>query len=280
MGVGRSFGTVSLGLAVALSSSALRGQDSPIAAISEQETSTAATVLQSLTPEQRPPNQPHVTCSGDLLTISASNSTLAGVLAAVRACTGAEIEVPESAAEERLFATLGPGPVRQVLGALLSSTDFNYLIQSSDSDPQKIRTVLLMARPANDATTVAAAAVPSGKRRWPQARRNAIESAGDSSEEASQTSNSVEQATVLSVEPAAAVAIQTPAIGAPELASGSGLIDSSEAASVRTSIPPVTTESNAIPSQSLNGTQQMIQDMRRMFEERRQLQEKQIPAPK
>ena len=279
MGVGRSFGTVSLGLAVALSSSALRGQDAPIAALSDQETSTAATALQSITPEQRSPNLPHVTCSGDLLTITASNSTLAGVLAAVRACTGAEIEIPESAAEERLFATLGPGPVRQVLGALLSSTDFNYLIQSSDSDPQKIRTVLLMSRPANDATA-AAAAIPSRTRRWPQVRRNAIESVGDSSEEASQTSNSLEQATVLSVEPQAAVTIQTPAVGTLELANGNGLIDSSEAASVRTLIPPVTPESSAIPSQSLSGTQQMIQDMRRMFEERRQLQEKQIPAPK
>ncbi|PYY16043.1 MAG: hypothetical protein DMG60_16080, partial [Acidobacteria bacterium] len=63
------------------------------------------------------------------------------------------MDVPESAAKQRLFASLGPGPVRQVLASLLSSTDFNYLIQSSDSDPQKVRTVLLMARTTGDSAT-------------------------------------------------------------------------------------------------------------------------------
>jgi hypothetical protein len=41
---------------------------------------------------------------------------------------------------------LGPGPARQILASLLSDSNFDYLIQASDADPEKIQSVLLMPR--------------------------------------------------------------------------------------------------------------------------------------
>src|SRR5581483_6042116 len=71
------------------------------------------------TPEEMPPAAPDVAWDGQSLTISTDNSTLGAVLDAVRAKTGADIDVPSSAAGQRLAAHLGPGSARDVLSALL-----------------------------------------------------------------------------------------------------------------------------------------------------------------
>ncbi len=62
--------------------------------------------------EQLPAVPPKVTFSNGLLTIVAENSTLADILRAVRAQTGAVVEVPPNATE-RVVAHLGPGPARE-----------------------------------------------------------------------------------------------------------------------------------------------------------------------
>lgn len=115
---------------------------------------------------ENPPKAPKVTCDGDQLTISANNSTLGSVLAAVHACIGIQIDIPAGAGGGRTFEQLGPGPERQVLESLLSGTDFNYVIGSSDEDPGKVETVLLMER-----TTEVAANAPPSDRSLSPARR-------------------------------------------------------------------------------------------------------------
>lgn len=67
-------------------------------------------------------------------------------MSSVRSCLGIVIEMPDSSSEERSYFQLGPGPTREVLDTLLSSTDFNYVIQSSSSAPEKITTILLSSR--------------------------------------------------------------------------------------------------------------------------------------
>ena len=62
-----------------------------------------------LTPEQMPPTPPQVTYQNGLLTIDAKNSTLSQVLRAVQAQTGASVEMPSSAANERVMMQVGPG---------------------------------------------------------------------------------------------------------------------------------------------------------------------------
>jgi hypothetical protein len=98
-------------------------------------------------PEQVQAGEPQVSFDGKQLTIIANNSTLSDILAAVRKSTGAEIDGPTGTSGEPLAEVrLGPGPAREVLASLLSWTDFGYIIQASDKNPQGIQSVLLVVR--------------------------------------------------------------------------------------------------------------------------------------
>ena len=95
----------------------------------------------------RPAVPAKITYVGGQLRIDALGSTLAEVLTQVATLTGAKIDVPAGAASERMpVVELGPGPARQILAELLSDSNFDYLIQASDVDPEKLQAVLLMPR--------------------------------------------------------------------------------------------------------------------------------------
>ena len=98
-------------------------------------------------PPARPAAPPKITYAGGQLKIDALGSTLAAVLTQVAALTGVKIEIPAGAESERMpVVELGPGPARQILASLLSDSNFDYLIQASDADPEKIQSLLLMPR--------------------------------------------------------------------------------------------------------------------------------------
>ncbi len=67
------------------------------------------------------------------LSILASNARLSDILRAVSNRTGAVIPIPREATE-RVNIQIGPGPVINVLGALLNETSFDYLIQELSAD--------------------------------------------------------------------------------------------------------------------------------------------------
>jgi hypothetical protein len=118
-------------------------------------------------PADMSPKPPKVTCRGDQLTISADNSTLDAILAAVKGCTGAKIEIPSGAGAIRSFEELGPGPVREVLDELLSGTQYNYVIQSSAANPLKVETVMLSMRSTTDSNSPAPdLPMTPGRRAW------------------------------------------------------------------------------------------------------------------
>jgi hypothetical protein len=121
------------------------------------------------TPEQMPPRAPEVLWDGEMLSINAENSNLSDILVAVRARTGAVIDIPEGAAKERLAARLGPGPAREVISTLLSWTDFDYIIQASDTDPLGIQSVLLTPRGKADTSVSDTATYDAAahRNRWP-----------------------------------------------------------------------------------------------------------------
>ncbi len=98
------------------------------------------------TPEQMPASRPQVTYENGLLTIIAQNSTLADILAAVRARTGAAIEMPAGSGGERVFASIGPAPPREALDSLLQGSRFNYIILSSEQQPESVQRIVLTAR--------------------------------------------------------------------------------------------------------------------------------------
>ena len=95
----------------------------------------------------RPAVPPKISYVGGQLRIDALGATLADVLTQVAALTGVTIDVPAGANSERMpIVELGPGPARQILASLLSDSNFDYLIQASDADPERIQSVLLLPR--------------------------------------------------------------------------------------------------------------------------------------
>jgi len=102
--------------------------------------------------EQSPPTAPRVTLQNGQLTIDASNSTLAQVLHAVQARTGASIDIPSTAGNDRVVGQFGPGLPRDVLNTLLNGSKFDYVILGVTGDPAGIQKVILTPRQAT--TTV------------------------------------------------------------------------------------------------------------------------------
>jgi hypothetical protein len=139
--------------------------------------SSALTVSQISSVSRRPaemsPSPPQVTCKGKELSIAAENSTMNSVLIAVGNCIGLRIEVPEGTANERTYIQLGPGPSLGVLQSLLSSTDYNYVIEPSDTEPDKVRSVLLMARAKDESKKSAGSdlALTPARRAWLEMRQ-------------------------------------------------------------------------------------------------------------
>jgi hypothetical protein len=92
-------------------------------------------------------NAPLVSYEGGQLEITAHNSTISDVLAAVHAQTGAKFDMPVNLSETRLAEIrLGPGPAREVLASFLNSIGLDYVIQSPKGNPQGIQDVILLAR--------------------------------------------------------------------------------------------------------------------------------------
>lgn len=94
---------------------------------------------------QQPATPPQVSFQSGQLTIAAQNSTLGDILKAVKAQTGATIDVPGTASE-RVIGRFGPGPARDVLTALLNGSHFNYVLLGSSTDPSALDRVILMAK--------------------------------------------------------------------------------------------------------------------------------------
>jgi hypothetical protein len=102
---------------------------------------------------------PKVSFSKGLLTIVAENSTLSDILRAVRAQTGAAVEIPPNASE-RVVAHLGPGVPRDVLASLLNGSHFNYVMLGSPTNPDKVDRIILTSK---SGTVPDAAPVPAGQ---------------------------------------------------------------------------------------------------------------------
>jgi hypothetical protein len=110
--------------------------------------------------EMVPAVPPQVAYAGGQLTIVAHNSTLGDILRAVHNQTGAELDIPSNATE-RVVATLGPGPARDVLATLLNGTHFNYVMLGSPSNPTAVQRVVLTAKTGPEtAATAAGGPVP------------------------------------------------------------------------------------------------------------------------
>jgi hypothetical protein len=88
------------------------------------------------------PDPPQITYRNGRLTIRADNSTLGEILSGVRSTTGAGIQFPAAAANERATVRLGPGSITNVLAALVEGSPFDYMIIGSDQQPENVHAVL------------------------------------------------------------------------------------------------------------------------------------------
>jgi hypothetical protein len=285
---------LSFGLLVALSASRFSAQDASAAVDDPKEVASAAQIPKAKAIAEMPPNQPKVTCKGDQLTISAENATLGSVLAAVHTCLGVQIDVPDGATASRVFDQLGPGPVRQVLTTFLSGTDFDYMIGSSVSDPQKVETVLLTLRASGSPNgalvggAVGDRPLTPARRAWMQGRQNGRTGTppGEDASPAAVDSQNAPVADDSAVTPAESpagngtqtapttpVASNTPATPTPA-------VDASTAAPAladNAAAPPSDASRNSAQDK---GIEDKITNMQQLFEQRRQMTENQSASPK
>jgi len=110
-----------------------------------------------LTPEQMPPVPPQVTYRNGLLTIIATNSTLADILRAVSVNTGANVDAPAQLTGERVAARIGPGAPREVLSDLLRGPRFDYILIGPDGDPNAVRNIILTPNQSSPSASTAMA---------------------------------------------------------------------------------------------------------------------------
>jgi hypothetical protein len=238
-----------------------------------------------------PPKAPKVTCSGGNLTISADNSTLGAILTAVHTCTGVQIDIPDAASSRRTFEELGPGPERQILESLLSGTDLNFVIGSSDDNPQKIASVMLMARTTEatggSANDTSLAGLSPARRAWKQSvQTNKLHSPTPIEETHTETDEAADAP--VKEESAATPAVNTamntnpvPVSDAPPSPTPAPEAPQAPAETVVTPAQNLAAETSAPVNPALNSdksTAEKITDMQQMFAQRRQLNQNQNSA--
>jgi hypothetical protein len=68
------------------------------------------------------------------------------VLRSVQTQTGATVDIPPGAGNERVVANLGPGKPQSVLESLLNGSKFNYVILGEPNNPGAVQKVILLAK--------------------------------------------------------------------------------------------------------------------------------------
>jgi hypothetical protein len=108
-----------------------------------------------------PPTAPQVIYENGQLSIVAQNSTLSSILVAVKARTGAQLEMPADTVNDRVAVKLGPGNPRDMLASLLEGSRFDYIVLGSATDPTAVEQVILTPHQGGAATAAVAGASQS-----------------------------------------------------------------------------------------------------------------------
>jgi hypothetical protein len=124
---------------------------------------------------------PQVSYRNGLLTINAPNSTLASILRAVQTQTGATMDVPSAASNDRVAMQLGPGQPRDVLNALLNGSKFDYMILGVAGQPGAVQRVVLTPKTAGGVTQAASTPPPEASEE-PQDDISSADAGGGESE--------------------------------------------------------------------------------------------------
>ena len=103
-------------------------------------TAVSNTPLSAAVREAPTPPKPSltVTFENGMLRIHAEKATLAQVLFEVQRQTRAEIAIPAGAELEQVAADLGPAPARDVLGALLNGSAYNFIFVGEELSLERV----------------------------------------------------------------------------------------------------------------------------------------------
>lgn len=239
------------------------------AAVPDASAAVSAPAPRPSYPVDGPVTAPKVVCHGDELSITAKNSTLNSVLAELRRCMGTRIDVADGEGDRRVFDQLGPGPAREVISDLLSDSGFNFIIGSSETDPDKIETVMLMARTSDTPGSLNSAmedrASTANRKLFLKLHQNSLPHPGGLDESEMPAAAPTAAAPASDDKPAPLAADAAPAAGPTD----SPVAPITPAPlTPATGAQPVTTSPSAAPASS---TQQGIANMQQLFEQRKQM---------
>jgi hypothetical protein len=232
-----------------------------------------------------------ISWDGKELTIDADNSTLSEILLGIRARTGASIDMPPSTNAEKVFVHLGPAPIREVLSSLLYGTDFDYVIQASDTDERGLRSVTLTEREKGDKADVVTASDASGQPRQrlmkgysaPGKRdfQVAAETAAENSASPETESAAAEVSPPASPEqpPTASDPAATVAQGASADSQTGASADSSVSSGSQSLAKTALTSSGDSSPSGMSSFSQMEQNLQHLYQQRQQMQALQNPQP-
>jgi hypothetical protein len=214
------------------------------------------------TPPEEAPSFVRVTSDGNQLMIQAKDCALSEILDAVRAKTGASIDVSGRAAEH-MTVKIGPGPARQVISSLLGWTDFDYVIQGSDVDAVTIQTIMLF--PKTKSTPSQAVGTPAlGPNRQPLASQPPRATPEPATPPAAPETPEPESATPAPAQPTADAAPPAPTTTTP----------------IPTNYERSTANAAAMSDSTAGkSTSEMIQDMQQLYEQRKQIQQEHNQTP-
>lgn len=220
------------------------------------------------------------------MTIAANNSTLSAVLDEVHRCMGTKIDLPDGAGSKRMFDRIGPGPASEVLDEFLSATGYNYVIGSSPTNQEKIESIMLLARVADAASTIAAVTdgrtLTPNRRAFLQMRQAAVPHPMTDADTAAAEATAQGTAPATDPAPADSSATPTPATttDAPQ-AQPTQPGDATPAQPDSTTPPPANVPTTNPSTGRPTTTQDQITNMQQMFELRKQLnqQNQQNPNP-
>ena len=201
-----------------------------------------------------------VTYQDGQLTIIAENTPLSEVMKALRVALGAEFDLPPSAAGQHIWVHLGPGPARRVLRDLLDGTEFNYVIQAADNDEDGIRSILLTQR-SKAGSPVGASSAPeiAGSRR-------SIRGINGATATATEGTDAENPATA-----EAAAAAPGPTNGTPSAPTTNDHDQAVASANAQTAAG----NSDEDSSKNASRSDQMIQQLQSLYQQRRQIQAQQ-----
>jgi len=97
-------------------------------------------------PYKVPPSPPRISYTEGKLTVVANNSTLSDVLNAIRNATGAKIEGVTPTSADRVFGQFGPASPREVCGALLNGSGYDFIIMGAPENAGSVQQIILTAR--------------------------------------------------------------------------------------------------------------------------------------